>query len=363
MALAFATDTDDDTALITASSQCPFRTNDGVLLNVECFGPIYTGDIVDVDDYAPSSDDSTSSKSNNEWPLLLYVHGICESAETMGVQTLARYCAKYSWRLLVLELPGHGLSNNLPGRGRATCPNFDALVNHVVEFTTRMANKFSRAKGIVLAGGSLGGALCIYATPSMKHIKSEAANNSSSKKMPDFYGLALISPALGINPRAIPPSPVVTALRCLSSLLPSHGILTPIEDPSHYALPATSTRNFSGHWPLSTSAMLLDVTSHRIPTDIKNNHVHKQLEGLISLLVLMGDRDEIVPLSSVSQWFDSVTNLSSDTGEKTLITVKSAGHGFFHEDIRGTTTQNKHQKGAKDGFESLFVWLNSHSSK
>ena len=303
---AFATsDIETDPSLIVASSQCPFYTKDGVLLNVECFGPIYKG--TNVNNNASDVDDDSSHHNNttDEWPILLYVHGICESAETQGVQTLAQYCAKHCWRLIVLELAGHGLSENISGKGRATCPNFDQLVQHVVEFTLHIEKKFSQSKGMVLSGGSLGGALVVYAVQDIISERSrvtERTNNSSN--IPNFYGIALLAPALGINNRAIPPSPVVLALRALSFILPSQGILTPIEHSEYYAYPVSSTRNFSGQWPLSTSSMLLDLTSVRVPDDVTKNLVHTQLEGLPSLLVIAGEKDEIVPLQNVRDWYD-----------------------------------------------------------
>ena len=350
--LAFATsDIETDPPLIVASSQCPFYTKDRVLLNVECFGPIYNGTNVNNNASDVDNDGSSHDGNNNttdEWPILLYVHGICESAETQGVQTLAQYCAKHCWRLIVLELAGHGLSDNISFKGRATCPNFDQLVQHVVEFTLHIEKKFSQSKGMVLSGGSLGGALVVYAVQDIISERSrvtERTNNSSN--IPNFYGIALLAPALGINNRAIPPSPVVVALRALSFILPSQGILTPVEHSEYYAYPASSTRNFSGQWPLSTSSMLLDLTSVRVPGDVKKDMVHTQLEGLPSLLVIAGENDEIVPLQKVRDWYES-----SGICEKELVFVKGAGHGFFHERDRES----------KNAFESLFEWLDSRAS-
>lgn len=372
-------DAESNLRLIVASSRCPFLAKDGVLLNVECFGPRYKGCDGDEDGDASLNDDEDptynhsnhrrSMHNSDQWPMLLYVHGVCESAETWGVQTLAQYCAKHCWRLVVLELAGHGLSGDIgsgscrvlggvgsvAGKGRSVCPDFDELVNHVVEFTVRMGHNFSQSKGMALVGGSLGGALVAYAAKDILSQLGESNNN-----LPEFYGIALLAPALGIHPAAVPPSPVVLALRTLSYLLPSQGILTPIEHPT-YACPPSSTRNFSGRWPLSTSSMLLDVTSRRVPDDVKSDKVQSQMKGLPSLLVMVGDKDEIVPLSSVQQWFDSVSNLSSDKGEKTMVVFKGAGHGFFHERVlRGG---RKHR--TKNAFfaDGLFERLNGLASK
>ena len=62
--------------LITASSQCPFRTSDGVLLNVECFGPNYGGgdDNESLNGYSNAGGDSSMHKrsmhNSDEWPLV-----------------------------------------------------------------------------------------------------------------------------------------------------------------------------------------------------------------------------------------------------------------------------------------------------
>lgn len=290
---------------------------------------------------------------------LLYVHGVCESAETWAVQSLAKYCAQHRWRLVVLELAGHGLSGdvgsteNRAGKGRAVCPDFDALVAHVVQFTMRMGSEFSRSKGMALCGSSLGGALVAYATRGVMCARREGA--SAQEGRPNFYGACLLAPSLGIRSAAIPPSPVILALRTLSHLLPSQGILTPVEHPEQYACPPSSTRNFSGRWPLSTSNMLLKLTSERIPNDVESGKVSQQMEGLPSLLVMIGEKDEIIPLSSVTNWFEAVTSLSSDNGEKKIIVLEGAGHGFIHERREGRKRKIREQ--CYYG-ESLFEWLN-----
>lgn len=69
----------------------------------------------------------------------------------------------------------------------------------------------------------------------------------------------------------------------------------------------------------------------------------------------MGDKDEIVPLQSVVDWFDAVP-LSSDNGEKMLTVLKGDGHGFFHERLKG----NKKKKTA---FDHLFEYLNACAKK
>ncbi len=78
------------------------------------------------------------------------------------------------------------------------------------------------------------------------------------------------------------------------------------------------------------------------------------MEGLPSLYVIMGDKDEIIPLQCVLDWFDAVP-LSSDNGEKMLTVLEGAGHGFFHERLKGS------QK--KTAFDYLFEYLNTRAKK
>ncbi|KAL7470115.1 hypothetical protein ACHAXS_011506 [Conticribra weissflogii] len=385
--------------LVVASSRIPFRATDGTFLNVECFGPKYHqqdqqktengtsssqffggSEISSAGNECANDDDHDdgSKKSNirrsyhhgrsmqnvDEWPILLYVHGVCESAETWGVQTLAQNCAKHCWRLVVLELAGHGLSSDVGGGSfsrRATCPNFESLVQHVVEFTIHAKNKFHRSQGIALCGVSLGGALIAYSVKDILSIYSRnGANTSKDPKQkegekqqhhPKFYGIVLLAPSFGVHPQALPPSPVIAVLKTLSCLLPSHGILTPIEHSEEYSCPPSSARNFSGRWPLSTANMLLDVTSNTIPIDVLSNRVNGLMAGLASLLVMIGDRDEVVPFDSVQRWFDAATNLREDTGEKKLIKIKNGRHGFIHD------------RGSVVFVDRLFQWLNTHAGQ
>jgi len=293
------------------SRQCPFTTSNGVRLNVECFS-------VDNDD--------------ENLPTVLFVHGVCESAETWGVQSLAKACMARKWRLLVLELAGHGLSQDLQkqsllgsqDRGRAVCPDFGELKDHVVEFALNMMARYS-SRGFVLAGGSLGGSLVAYAARGI----IDARREEGSSDTPGLLGIALLAPALGVDKRAVPPPAVVMALRAASYLIPGQGLMTPDEDPRHYACPPNSKRNFSGRWPLATAGMLLDVTSNIVPRDVESKRVDAQLEGLNSIIIIAGERDQVVPLPCIQEWYDSITCLAED--EKKLHVLKGCDHGFIHD--------------------------------
>mmetsp|Transcript_57877 Transcript_57877/g.141421 ORF Transcript_57877/g.141421 Transcript_57877/m.141421 type:complete len:303 (+) Transcript_57877:411-1319(+) len=253
--------------------------------------------------------------------------------------------------MAVLELEGHGLSSGrravLQPSGR---PGLQRLVDQVVAFchhvvqiassketkgsiqdsTTAPSNKIN----IILTGTSLGGILAAYAAPrvfkELRQLCNEGTYNAS------FGGCLLLSPAVGVAPEACPPPVVVSALSCLAWIAPSSSILTPEEDPSHYACPSWSTRNFKGQWPLGTSKLLLDITSDIVPNDVENiidenAEANNQNETSSSLsfhlpkfdganspykvLVLAGQKDPVVPIATVKQFVDSINR---GNNQKTL---------------------------------------------
>ena len=101
-----------DSSLVAATSRLAVETKDGALLNVEIFEK---GD-------APV--------------LLLVIPGICESAETKGVQALVAY-SEYQGTVAVLELEGHGLSSGT----RGYISSAEALLEDCVNIT-----KFAKEK-------------------------------------------------------------------------------------------------------------------------------------------------------------------------------------------------------------------------
>ena len=71
-----------------------------------------------------------------------------------------------------------------------------------------MSGKFSRSKGFAVCGCSSGGALPAFAVQGILATRRDNINGSSAKQheCPDFYGIALLAPSLGVNPDAIPPT-------------------------------------------------------------------------------------------------------------------------------------------------------------
>ena len=277
--------------LVHASTRIPFQTEDGVLLNVEIF-----------------ADEETKDS-----PILLAVHGICESIETLGIQAIVSGARERNVRVVCLELSGHGLSSGK----KCVCPSFEKILDHVLQFVKYAVPKLRKDVEVpyFLTGSSLGGSLCAYAS---QRISTNIADFPSN-----FKGLALLAPAVGVDAAVVPPSPVVQCLRILSCVSPSAQTpFTPYEDPTHYNCPENTNRNFSGHWPLATSKMLLDVTSNTIPNDIMEGKL--SLENVGAVVVIAGEKDNVVPVVAVENFYNAV-----NATKKELVRIKNAGHDLM----------------------------------
>mmetsp|Transcript_17649 Transcript_17649/g.51370 ORF Transcript_17649/g.51370 Transcript_17649/m.51370 type:complete len:329 (-) Transcript_17649:313-1299(-) len=288
--------------LVVATSRRPFHSKDvtPAVLNVEVF------------------------TNGEDWPIILFVHGICESAETWSVQRLASACLKNDLRLFVLELEGHGLSSGK----RAVCGDFNRLLQHVIEFVGHIAAQESAP--YVLCGTSFGGLLAAYAAD---HLSRSTEDHASR-----FLGAAAIAPAVGVDSRAVPSCLIVEGLKVMATVAPSAGFMTPFEDPSHYACPQDSKRNFCGHWPLGTSKMLLDVTSKKVRADQESKSLSLNIP---SLLVVAASEDTVVPLEAIQDFYGAAT-----TQNKEFVEVPKAHHGLMFE-----------EDSAAFVIEKLFSWL------
>lgn len=236
--------------------------------------------------FLPSLYGGSSVKLNTEffgdpsWPrILLFVHGVCASAETWSIQNVARTCASQNWRLAVLELEGHGLSG---GRKGLIGASWELCVKQVVRFCKHAlkVDRFQKKKlakteadtdtpapRFAIGGSSLGGALASYAS-------QEMATEDTQSYL--FAGTLLFSPAVGVDPSVVPPKHIVGALSVASWIVPSVGIqgATPTEDPTSYNCPSWTKRNFVGAWPLGTSKLLLDATSTILPYAIETGSLN-----------------------------------------------------------------------------------------
>ena len=328
----FSCDKDD---LIKAIARAPFEFQDkrgySTRLNVELFG------------------DPSWSR------ILLFVHGVCESAESWTVQNLARICASRNWRMAVLELEGHGLSQGSRG---VIGKSWDRSIEQVKEFCMHTlcidrlqkqalsgenCNQKYQDSRFVLAGASLGGALAAYASASL--LKETKWNSS-------FIGTLLICPAVGVDHAVVPPPFIVTCLSALAFFTPSMGIegATPTEDPSHYNCPPWTNRNFSGPWPLGTSKLLLDITSKRVPSDVESGKLNLLQPRATTettlrhkIWVISGDKDPVVPIQTVRKFIDGMKaqqetkDIASTSAETTIeiLEIKKGDHGLLAQSVDG----------------------------
>lgn len=297
--LAFSTG-DPTLSLVVASSRLPLQTKDeSAVLNVELFNEEVT-----------------------QGPILLCIHGVCSSAESLGIQAIVSDAKASNVRVAVLECEGHGYSSGQQG----VCPDFDRLVRHACEFVSHVVSFFDQKSeeeiAFALCGNSMGGVLSVYAAEEIS--KNKSASDIDYLPFPGrFIGVAPICPAVGVDPTAVPGRIIVHILTCLALIAPAAKVpLTPLEDPTHYNCPPDTKRNYSGHWPLSTSKMLLDVTSNRVPKDLSSNRL--SLSGIASVLVITGEADDVVPCESVTTFYEKIA-----PHEKKLRAIPNAGHDLM----------------------------------
>ncbi len=294
-------------SLVSATSRLVLNAKDGAVLNIELF------------DFAPDATTTTSR------PLLLFIPGICESAETKSVQNIVKVTKRRypHFRVAVLELEGHGLSSGQ----RCVCPDFDKILMHVEEFVhftvSHLTTSTATPMPFFLIGASFGGALALYGAEKLSKHYTEKNNKSK------FLGVIPIVPAVGVDPRAIPPSAVVSCLKILSYVAPSLKIpFTPSEDPTHYNCPTNTTRNFAGHWPLATSKMLLDVTSHQVKNDLESGTLC--LKNVENMLFIAGMLDHVIPVDIVDDVYHSL-----EPRTKKMIVVRKCGHDLLYDKACG----------------------------
>jgi alpha-beta hydrolase superfamily lysophospholipase len=287
-------------SLITATSRIAHETKDNsALLNIELF----------------------ENETNDDSPILLLLHGVCASAETKSVQSIVTAAKQSSVKVATLELEGHGLSSGK----RMVCGDFERHLGHVLEFVQaaimalRKGDEHSSSVPYYFAANSLGGVLAIYAA---EHI-----SNNRDKYPSAFGGVAAIAPAVGVDERKIPSAPITFGLSLLATIAPAMQLsLTPHEDPSSYSCPPNSSRNFSGHWPLATSKMLLDVTTFKVKNDLENGAI--SLSSTDRVLIFAGKTDETVPFDVLTGFYDTISpkqkHLIPVGGGHDMMTFKSS---------------------------------------
>lgn len=272
-------------------------------------------------------------------PLVIYVPGICESAETLTVQNMAQWAKSIGVRLAVVELPGHGVSS---GKLADMSTNIDILVWQVLYAVKKVVSTlFQERPGspYLLSGSSFGGTLVLYAAEYISRLKDKGFTSSETNLSKleesilkddalwaDFFthgtltGVVSVTPAVGVDPKVLPPSWMVSTLSFFSSVFPSAQVpFTPLENPSQYNCPSTTTRNFEGHWPLALSKFLLDLTARRVPDDVANDRL--TLKHIPRVVLLAGANDFMIPLEAIQALEEQLQSPS-----KELIVLPKAGH-------------------------------------
>ena len=320
-------------------------------INVEMFEPTPTSSSIH-----NNNNQNNATMPSSLLPLVIFIPGLCESAETKTVQEMAVWAKTIHVRLAVLELPGHGLLSS-SSRGKHSrlldLPHEDIrqVVKQVLEAIRRiltllmgstttatteeeygMASSSASKIPYVLSGSSFGATVALYAAEYISRQMEVRMNPTSGKEdtpkqaqpaeqvkrnpreesivndddlWKDFFatrgtlaGVVAVSPAVGIHPTALPPPWIVSTLSVASALVPGAQVpFTPYEDSAQYDCPVTTTRNFKGRWPLAISKFLLDITSQSVPQDVADHRL--TLKHIPKVLLLVGAKDGLIPLESI----------------------------------------------------------------
>lgn len=257
------------------------------------------------------------SNTSTASPLVIFIPGICESAETKTVQEMASWAKNIGVRLAVLELPGHGLSS---GNLAEMPTNIYILIKLVLAAIDRILKlQFETDKKIpyLLSGSSFGGTLSLYAAEYIsrrleKDEKSlpdivdpqESSILKDEELWEDFFshgklsGVVSVTPAVGVDHRVLPPDWIVSTLSVASAIFPAAQLpFTPLEDSSQYDCPSTSTRNFKGRWPLAISKFLLDLTTLTLPEDVAQGRL--TLKNVPRVILMAGSKDHMIPIETI----------------------------------------------------------------
>ncbi len=275
-------------------------------------------------------------------PLVIYIPGICESAETKTVQNMAQWAKSIGIRLAVVELQGHGLSS---GDLADMSTDILVLIRQVLLVVKRIKARLFEERTTIpylLSGSSFGGTLALYASEYISRRKerqeTESADGTSSQYdkeedivndeelWKDFFaqgvlaGVVAVTPAIGVDPEILPPGWMISSLSLLSFTFPKAQLpFTPMEDSSQYDCPPTTTRNFKGRWPLAISKFLLDLTSQIAPNDVAKGRL--SLKNIPRVLLLAGGKDLMIPLSSCR-----ALEAQIQAPSKELVVLPKVGH-------------------------------------
>lgn len=241
------------------------------------------------------SDETWSPDAPSSPPAIdiIYLHGACESADSLPVRNLASVALKRGWRLRVPEHHGHGESDGTAG----VVISFDDVVIDAADYIDGALKDEGAAKHFVLVGHSMGATAAAY-------LGGRLRQQHGSR----FLGAVMIAPAVGADPDMLPNVFVLQALRVASWIVPSFSLsATPFEEPAGYcASDPPPGRSFRGHWPLRTARVLLDLTIRRVPEDcVQPDGFFRRATEAFPVVVATGRGDAMVPDEAVADFVDA----------------------------------------------------------
>jgi len=267
------------------------------------------------------SDETWAPKDKSGPPSIdvIYFHGVCESADTLPVRNLAAAVLRRGWRLRVPEHHGHGDSDGRPG----LIDSFDVTVNDAAEYVSHCIRAEDAAPRFALIGHSLGATVAAYLGGPLREQCGLR-----------FLGAVLLAPAVGADPAMLPPAPVIALLRVVSWMAPALRLrATPFEEPAGYcASDPPPGRNFRGHWPLGTSAVLLELTSERVPRDCSEGGMLRSAAAAFPAVVAVGRGDAMVPQDTVEAF---VAALTAAATAASLVKPRIVEVGVGHQPLMG----------------------------
>jgi len=267
------------------------------------------------------SDETWAPQDRSEPPSIdvIYLHGVCESADTLPVRNLAAAVLHRGWRLRVPEHHGHGDSDGRPG----LIHSFDVTVDDAAEYIGHCLSAENAAPSFALIGHSLGATVAAYLGGRLREQYGAR-----------FLGAVLLAPAVGADPAMLPPAPVIALLRVVSWMAPALRLpATPFEEPAGYcASDPPPGRNFRGHWPLGTSKVLLELTSERVPRDCLDGGLLRSAPAAFPAVVAIGRGDAMVPQETIEAFAAALTAAAAATS---LVQPRVVEVGVGHQPLMG----------------------------
>lgn len=268
-------------------------------------------------------------KTNNDSPILLMVHGLCESIETKGIQALVTTARTKKMKVACLELEGMGFSST--DKDKMRCGDFEKHLSNVLLFI-RKTVQHMRGKGsdapYFIVGNGFGGILCLYAAELISRKKGVFPDN--------FKGVAAIAPIVSIKEAFDPSLSSVVTNSLLSSVMPFLATELSVHE-STYNCPDRSIRNYYGKLPLTISKMLFDLTT-KVHNDIENGEL--KLVGVSNVLIFGGNDDKLVPIRRIEAFFNSIKP------RRKLLVNMGRGHDMLH-----------HKNSAIPLLDKLYSWV------